>query len=157
MAARFPAHRALSRDVWLPLAAAAVLVAVLSILKRSAAAISVAQAGTVLAIFGLGGALLGMDEQISARGVLLRTEINVRAIPGDMLFVHDLSRGIGYGLNFYLRRELPPWRGSGGFVFTSLEGEKKLIEAGYSCPQALFPPAAILCSRAPLSNSPPLR
>ena len=156
-AARFAAHGALSRDVWLPLAAAAVVAAVLSILNRSAAAISVTQAGTVLAIFGLGGALLGMDEQISARGVLKRTEINVRAIPGDMLFVHDLSRGIGYGLNFYLRRELPPWRGSGAFVFTSLEGEKKLIEAGYSCPQEPFPPPAILCSRAPLPNSPPLR
>lgn len=147
-------------DVWLPLAAAAIAAAVLAILNWSAAAVSLAQAGTILAIFGLGGALIWMDGRISARGVLKMTQVQVDSIPDDMLFVNDLSRGIRYGLNFYLHREIPQWPESGnprGFVFTSVQSQHKLIEAGYSCQHHRFPPAAILCEGPPLANSPPFR
>ena len=148
--------RSYNSSVWLPLVAAAVLCAAAAILNRSARAVSLAQAGTLLAFLGLGGTLMCMDGRISARGVLQMTGVHFDSIPADMLFVNDLSRGIHYGLNFYLHREIPPWPGSGGargWVFTSVRSQHKLIEAGFSCQQHHFPLAAILCSGPPQPNS----
>ena len=104
----------------------------------------------LLAIFGLSRSLVWMDPQLSARGVIRVAYTPVQSVPADKLFVHDLTRGIQYGLNFYLRRDIPHWNPQSravGLVFTSWKGQQELKAAGFSCKQHLVYPAAILCQQ----------
>jgi 4-amino-4-deoxy-L-arabinose transferase-like glycosyltransferase len=155
---RFAAHRILGEDilpapwtsgVWFPLLVAAIVAAILVILGRSVTSICVAQIGVLLATLGLSSGIVWMDPQLSARGIINQVKYaSLDAAPTGMLFVHDLPRGIHYGLNFYLHREVPQWTQQAkarGLVFTSLRSEQQLKSAGYSCQQYLVYAAAILC------------
>jgi 4-amino-4-deoxy-L-arabinose transferase-like glycosyltransferase len=154
---RFASHRILGADiipapwtgaVWLPLLLAGVVAAILVGFRRDVVSLCVLQVGVLLAILGLARGLVWMDPQLSARGVLEVTHVPLQSVPANKLFVHDLTRGMRYGLNFYLRREIPQWTQEtkvGGLVFTSLKGQQELKAAGYSCKQHIVYPAAILC------------
>jgi 4-amino-4-deoxy-L-arabinose transferase-like glycosyltransferase len=154
---RFASHRILGQDilpapwttgVWLPLLVAALVGAVLAGTHRSAVAICALQIGVLLAIFELGGGLVWMDPQVSARGVIEAAQVTMESAALGGLFVYDLPRGINYGLNFYFHRELPQWTPevqAQGLVFTSLKDEKQLKAIGYYCQLHLVYPAAILC------------
>ncbi len=110
--------------------------------------ICVLQIGVLLAILGLSRGLVWMDPQLSARGVIKVAYTQLQSLPADKLFVHDLTGGIQYGLNFYLRRDIPQWKPQSkavGLVFTSRKGQQKLKAAGFSCKQHIVYPAAILC------------
>jgi len=154
---QFASHRILGQDilpapwtgaVWLPLLFAGVVAAIFVGLRRDIVSLCVLQVGVLLAILGLARGLVRMDSQLSARGVIEVAHVPLQSVPANKLFVHDLTRGMRYGLNFYLRREIPQWRQEskvGGLVFTSLKGQQELKAAGYSCKQHIVYPAAILC------------
>jgi len=154
---RFAAHRILGQDilpapwtgaVWPPLLLAGFVAAILAGLRRGVASLCVLQVGVLLAMSGFARGLVRMDPQLSARGVLEVAHAPLQSVPANKLFVHDLTRGMRYGLNFYLRREIPQWTQeskAGGLVFTSLKGQQELKAAGYTCPQHIVYPAAILC------------
>ena len=154
---QFASHRILGQDilpapwtgaVWLALLFAGVVAAIFVGLRRDIVSLCVLQVGVLLAILGLARGLVRMDSQLSARGVIEVAHVPLQSAPANKLFVHDLTRGMRYGLNFYLRREIPQWRQEskvGGLVFTSLKGQQELKAAGYSCKQHIVYPAAILC------------
>ena len=154
---RFASHPILGGDilpapwtgaVWLPLLLAGVVAAILAGLERDAGSLAVLQMGVLLAILGLARGLVWMDPRLSARGVLEVTPVPWQSVPAGKLFVHDLTRGMQYGLNFYLRREIPQWRQeskAGAWVFTSWKGQQELKAAGYSCRRHIVYPAAVLC------------
>ena len=147
-------------QVWLPLFISAVIAFICVARRRTLLATLAIHAGVLISILGIGRGLIWMDPQISARGVLRATFVPVQSITTAMLYVHDLPRGIHYGLNFYLRRDIPRWSpeiDSQGYVFTSWKGQEKLRAVKYTCQQHLVFPAAFLCSKDPgiLADSPP--
>jgi len=154
---RYAAHRILGEDilpapwtgaVWFPLLLSGVVALLFAGLRRNVMSICVLQIGVLLAILGLSRGLVWMDPQLSARGVIKVAYTQLQSLPADKLFVHDLTGGIQYGLNFYLRRDIPQWKPQSkavGLVFTSRKGQQKLKAAGFSCKQHIVYPAAILC------------
>jgi hypothetical protein len=87
-----------------------------------------------------------MDPQLSARGVIAMSPADRQSLRSTDLFVYDVPRGIHYGLNFYLQRDISEWTvGARGLVFSSWKGQSKLQAHGYVCQQQGFFPAAVLC------------
>jgi len=152
---RFAAHRTLGQDispaswttnVWLPLLLAGLLGSVLSVKRHRVAAICTLQVGMLLATWSLSGGLAWMDSQLSARGVIAASHMDVRFLTSSDVFAYDVPRGIHYGLNFYLRREIPDLpSGTQGLVFSSWRGLSALQTRGYVCERYLVFPAAVLC------------
>jgi 4-amino-4-deoxy-L-arabinose transferase-like glycosyltransferase len=157
VAEHYAAHRILGEDilpapwtgaVWFPLVLSGVVAVLFAGLRRNVVSICVLQIGVLLAILGLSSGLVWLDPQLSARGVIRVAHTPLQSVPADKLFVHDLTRGIQYGLNFYLRRDIPLWNPQSkapGLVFTSWKGQQELKAAGFSCKQHIVYPAAILC------------
>jgi 4-amino-4-deoxy-L-arabinose transferase-like glycosyltransferase len=146
--------------VWLPLLISGAIALISVARGRTNLATLAIHAGVLISILGIGRGLMWMDPQMSARGVLRATFVPVQSITSGMLYVHDLPRGIQYGLNFYLRHDIPRWSPDAdphGYVFTSWKGQEKLKTVGYTCQQHLVFPAAFLCSKDPgiLADSPP--
>ena len=87
-----------------------------------------------------------VDSQFSARGVLTASHTDAQSLSSADVFVYDVPRGIHYGLNFYLRGDLPEWTSeTRGFVFSSSNGQSRLQAQGYVCQQHAVFPAAVLC------------
>jgi hypothetical protein len=100
----------------------------------------------LLATWSLSRGITWMDSQLSARGVITAGHMGVPSLRSADVFVYDLPRGIRYGLNFYLQRELPEWTtGARGLVFSSWKGQSTLRSQGYACEPRLGSAAAILC------------
>jgi 4-amino-4-deoxy-L-arabinose transferase-like glycosyltransferase len=154
--ARFAAHHALGADllparwsiqVWFPLLIAGILGGILK--HRLVGALCALQIGMLLATWSFSRGLTWMDPELSARGVIAASHTYVHSLSLAGVFVYDLPRGIHYGLNFYLRRDIPEWTTEArGFVFSSSKGESRLQAQGYVCQQHLVLPAAILCKPA---------
>jgi 4-amino-4-deoxy-L-arabinose transferase-like glycosyltransferase len=152
---RFVAHRGLGTDVvpapwtkevWLPLIVAGIVGAILNLKLQAPVALCVLQIGMLIATSCLSRGVAWMDSQLSARGVLTASNTDVQSLRAANVLVYDVPRAIHYGLNFYLRRDIPEWTpGSRGLVFTSWKGQSILQAQGYVCQQHLVIPAAILC------------
>jgi len=137
-----------TRNVWLPLVAAGVGAIVLSALRRPRASICAVQLGMLLSTLGLLAGLHWVDAQYSARGVLAANAMSSQPA-SSAVFVHDVPRGIQFGLNFYLHRELPIWqKGDNGLVFTSSKGQAELMQEGFVCVRRVTFAAALLCRNA---------
>jgi len=65
---------------------------------RDIVSLCVLQVGVLLAILGLARGLVRMDSQLSARGVNRSRTCPLQSAPANKLFVHDLTRGMRYGL-----------------------------------------------------------
>jgi 4-amino-4-deoxy-L-arabinose transferase-like glycosyltransferase len=132
------------------------------ILRRKAFVAAIAmQIALLLAILGLGSGLRWMDPQLSARGVLAVARRSGReSLPANVL-VYRVPRGIWYGLNFYLHREIPEWdpaKAAGDLrtvVFAPYSKIKAAEQAGFSCPDAIVFPAAFACRREPALSERP--
>jgi 4-amino-4-deoxy-L-arabinose transferase-like glycosyltransferase len=153
--AGFAFHRTLGTDiipapwttnVWLPLFVAGIVGAILNIRRHAVAALCALQIAMLLATWNFSGGLTWMDPQLSARGVIAANDTDVQSLRSADVFVYDVPRGIHYGLNFYLRREIPEWTtGARGLVFSSWKGQSGLQAQGYVCQQHEVFPAALLC------------
>jgi signal transduction histidine kinase len=152
---RFAAHNVLGQDiipaswttnVWFPLIAAGILATILNFKRNATTALCVLQLGMLLATWNFSRGLTWMDSQLSARGVIAVSHTDIQSLRSTDLFAYDIPRGIHYGLNFYLRRDLPEWTtGSRGLVFSSWKAQSRLQAQGYVCQQHEVFPAAILC------------
>jgi 4-amino-4-deoxy-L-arabinose transferase-like glycosyltransferase len=155
---RSAAHRAFGTDiipapwttnVWFPLLIAGILGCILVLLRRPVTCLYAVQVGVLLAAWGLSSGLVWMDPQLSARGVITANRRDVRSLASTDVFVYDLPRGMHYGLNFYLGREIPEWTTAArGLVLSSWKGQSRLQAEGYACQQHLVFPAAFLCKKA---------
>ena len=161
---RSAAHRFLGTDiipapwttnVWFPLLIAGILGGILVLLRRPVSCLYAVQVGVLLAAWGLSRGLAWMDPQLSARGVIAASHTDAQSLASTDIFVYDLPRGIHYGLNFYLRREIPEWTtGAHGLVLSSWKGQSRLQREGYACQQHLVFPAAFLCKKAEVLAAP---
>ncbi len=163
---RFAAHRALGTDiipapwttnVWFPLLIAGILGGILALFRRPVTCLCAVQLGVLLATWNLSSGLAWVDPQFSARGVITASHTDVQSLTFADVFVYDVPRGIHYGLNFYVRREIPEWTsGTRGLVFSSWKGQSRLQAQGYACQLHLVFPAAFLCKEAKtLAANPP--
>jgi 4-amino-4-deoxy-L-arabinose transferase-like glycosyltransferase len=153
---RFAAHRALGTDiipapwtrkVWFPLLIAGIVGSLFAFRRRPVSCLC-AVLGMLLATWNLSSGLARLDPQFSARGVITASHTDVQYLSSVDIFVHDVPRGIDYGLNFYLRREIPEWtNGSRGLVFSSWKGQARLQAEGYACQPHLVYAAAFLCKK----------
>jgi 4-amino-4-deoxy-L-arabinose transferase-like glycosyltransferase len=153
---RFAAHRALGSDIlpapWFSQVSAClvftgILAGIFVFLRRPVVSICAIQVGVLLATWSFSSGLVWVDPQFSARGVIAAGGVGINSLASEDVFVNDVPRGINYGLNFYLRREIPQWRtGMRGIVFTTSKRQSELQAAGYTCQAHLVLPAAILCS-----------
>jgi hypothetical protein len=101
----------------------------------------------LLATWSFSRGLTWMDSQLSARGVIAANHTDAQSLRSADVFVYDVPRGIHYGLNFYLQREIPEWTTEArGLVFSSWKGQSRLQAQGYVCQQHLVLPAALLCN-----------
>jgi 4-amino-4-deoxy-L-arabinose transferase-like glycosyltransferase len=165
--ARFAAHRALGTDIrpapWtmsvlLPLILTGILGVILNLKRDAVAPLCALQIGMLLATWGFSRGLTWMDPQLSARGVISASHTDAHSLSSTDVFVYDVSRGIHYGLNFYLRRDIPEWTAEArGPVFSSWKGQSKLQAQGYVCLQHIVFPAAILCKLPETSAAHPSR
>jgi 4-amino-4-deoxy-L-arabinose transferase-like glycosyltransferase len=142
-------------NVWLPLITAGILAVTLNLRRRTIASLCVLQIGMLLATLGFSRGLTRMDIQLSARGVIAASHMDVRSLSSSDLLVYDVPRGIHYGLNFYLRRDIPDWTdGAHGLVFSSRKGQSRLQAEGYVCQRQMVFPAAFLCEQSrPVTGS----
>jgi 4-amino-4-deoxy-L-arabinose transferase-like glycosyltransferase len=132
--------------IWLLPLLAGILGGALAAKHHAVPALCVLQVGVVLATWSLSLGLTWMDPQLSARGVIAASRMNVEWLRSADVFVYDLPRGIHYGLNFYLGRDISDWTpGSRGLVFSSWKGVSRLHAQGFVCRQHLVFPAGILC------------
>ena len=156
--ARVAAHRVLgtdivpspwTRNIWLPLVVVGFLAAILNIRRHAVAALCVLQIGMLLGTWSFSRGLTWVDPQFSARGVITASDTDAQSLSAADVFAYDVPRGIHYGLNFYLRRDIPEWKiEAHGPVFSSWKGQSQLQAQGYACQQhEVLYPAAILCKR----------
>ena len=153
--AQVAAHRVLgtdilpapwTRNIWLPLVVAGILGAILNIRRHAVAALCALQIGMLLGTWSFSRGLTWVDPQFSARGVITASPMDAQSLSAADVFVYDVPRGIHYGLNFYLRRDIPEWASeTRGFAFSSLKGQSRLQAQGYVCQQHVVFPAAVLC------------
>lgn len=138
-----------------PLFVGATVGSVLTFRRKALAAATAMQIAVLLAILGFGAGMRRMEAQLSARGIL-----RVAPMPGtesllDHVAVYRLPRGIRYGLNFYLHREIPEWdpAKAGGdaraLVFAPYSYIQVMQHAGFSCGSSIVFPAALVCRAGP--------
>src|SRR5215467_12822117 len=134
-------------SIYLPLFFGGLLTIALAWRKRLSGSLASAAATVLLAAMGVQGGLRQLDTVYSAR----QGAQAARAYPGfasSEAAVYEEARGVQFGLNFYLRRELPAWSVKDArirWVFTSRSGVERLENAGFECPKVIVFPAALPC------------
>jgi len=141
--------------IFLSLILGGLISVVLARTKRANAALL---CSTVTALFALLGAYDGLhwiDPLYSARKSASDVRRLHREFDPSQAAVYRASRGIEFGLNYYLRRELPSWSpGSppARWVFTPYSGTAELEKQGFKCPRFSVFPAVFLCENAALPD-----
>ena len=125
-----------------------IAVTVLGLLHRGFAGMMVAAlAFPAFLILGTGD-VWQLDEGVSARpaataalGMISNSEISAAA-------VCKLPRGLKFGMDFYLRRELPEWQPSvrNSIVFTTHRGSEELQKSGLRCYLYIAFPGVEICA-----------
>ena len=115
----------------------AAAVAILSLMRRNHTTAAMAVTALLLPIFltfGLDG--LQLDPGVSARRASQEAMELLLAPALQQATSYKLSRGLKYGLEFYLHREINEWDSSAGHetvVFTTRRGSAELQQLGISC------------------------
>ena len=116
----------------------AAVVAILSLLRRNRTVAAMAATALLLPIFlTFGPDDLGqLDAGVSARRASQEAMALLLAPAVQHATSYKLSRGLKYGLEFYLRREVNEWNPSashGTVIFTTRRGSAELQKLGISC------------------------
>ena len=126
---------------------AAVLVGALGLLRR--ARISFLLAGVVFPFFLTWGSdLWQLDLGVSARPAAKQAMERLANENLKKATTYKLSRGLAFGLNFYLHRELFEWSppaGHSSIVFTTYRGSQELNRLGVHCEWYIAYPAVQIC------------
>ncbi len=112
--------------------------------------VPLALAAIVLPVFMTFGTenLWELDEGLSARPAAHSTMDHLPSTELASATTYKLRRGLKFGLNFYLHRELPEWSPSVGrnaIVFTSQEHTNELERMGAHCFLYIASPAVEIC------------
>jgi 4-amino-4-deoxy-L-arabinose transferase-like glycosyltransferase len=127
----------------------AAVVAILSLTRRNYTAAAMAVTALLLPIFftfGLDD--LQLDPGVSARRASQEAMELLLAPAVQQATSYKLSRGLKYGLEFYLRREINEWDSSAGHetvIFTTRRGSAELQKLGISCSHYIAYQAVDFC------------
>jgi 4-amino-4-deoxy-L-arabinose transferase-like glycosyltransferase len=94
------------------------------------------------------GNLSELDEGVSARSAAASAESHLPSAELLTASSYKLPRGLKFGLNFYLHRELPEWAppaGRSSVIFTTHAGSKELEHVGLHCFSYTAYPAVGIC------------
>jgi 4-amino-4-deoxy-L-arabinose transferase-like glycosyltransferase len=110
-----------------------------------------ALAAIVLPVFMTFGAenLWVLDDGVSARPAAQGAKDHLPLAELDIATTYKLQRGLEFGLNFYLHRELAEWSppvGRSSIVFTSHKYSKELERMGVHCFDYIAYPAVEVCA-----------
>jgi len=134
---------------------AAVLVGVLALLRRPT--LSMLLAAVVFPFFLTGGSdWWELDEGVSARPAARLVTNRLATEELGNATAYKLSRGLVYGLNFYLRREIYEWSmvsGRSSIIFTNYRGSAELEKLGIRCPAYEAFPAVEICEDGKVMRS----
>jgi 4-amino-4-deoxy-L-arabinose transferase-like glycosyltransferase len=112
-------------------------------------------------VFSLtGDAVWSLDKGISPRVAASYTWETTRNSPDKQIFVYGLRRADGYGLSFYLHRELQEWTSNErhhAWVLTNYEGQEHLRQLGLACPPMRRGAPIAICKEQELADSLPGR
>ena len=92
--------------------------------------------------------LWALDQGVSARSAAERAESHLSSTELERASSYKLSRGLKFGLNFYLHRELAEWAppvGRSSIIFTTRAGSKELEQMGIRCFSYTVYPAVGIC------------
>jgi 4-amino-4-deoxy-L-arabinose transferase-like glycosyltransferase len=117
--------------------------------KRRADASLLCSIATVLfALLGAYDGLHWIDPVYSPRAAVAAMQKFHPNFDPESTAAFQLPRGAHFGLNFYLRREIPDWSSttdSARIVFTTYQGQSGLQNAGFKCTRGVVLPAVIAC------------
>ncbi len=116
-----------------------IVASLMGALKKTVPALLLSGAAFLGAIvFSLtGDAVWSLDEGISPRVAANYAWETTRDSPEKQILMYGLRRADGYGLSFYLHRELQEWtanKRNHGWVLTNYEGQRRLSQLGLTCP-----------------------
>ena len=125
-----------------------IVVGTLGLLRSGRKALALA--AIVLPVFMTFGTedLRQLDDGVSARLVAQRAKDHLPSAELDIATTYKLQRGLKFGLNFYLHRELAEWSppsGHGSIVFTTHGHAKELEQMGVHCHRDGPYPAIEIC------------
>lgn len=115
-----------------------IVAALLGAFKKTVPALLLSAVAFLAAIvFSLtGDAVWSLDRGISSRTAASFAWETIRASPDTRVLTYGLRRADGYGLSFYLHRELKEWTASErqhGWVLADYEGQERLRQLGLTC------------------------
>ena len=128
----------------------AILVTILSVWRGNRTVAAIAVTALLFPIFFTFGPddLWQLDEGVSARQAS-KDAMEYLCVPAvRQATSYKLSRGLKYGLEFYLRREIDEWNTSANYrtvIFTTHRGSAELQKLGISCSYYIAFPAVELC------------
>ncbi len=128
----------------------ATVVVILSLLRRNRTAVAIAATALLLPIFLTFGPddLWQLDAGVSARPAAQGAIDHLPAAELGTATTYKVQRGLKFGLNFYLHRELAEWVppvGRSSIVFTSHMYTKELEQMGVRCSRSIAFPAVEIC------------
>jgi hypothetical protein len=127
----------------------AAVVAILSLLRRNRTVAAMAVTALLIPIFlTFGPNDPQLDPGVSARRASQDAMELLLAPALQQATSYKLSRGLKYGLEFYLRREVNEWNPSasrGTVIFTTRRGSAELQQLGISCSHYVAYQAVAFC------------
>ncbi len=128
----------------------ATVVVILSLLRRNRTAVAMAVTALLFPVFLTFGPddLWQLDAGVSARPASQEATDYLLVPAVQQATSYKLPRGLKYGLQFYLRREVNEWNPSanhGTVIFTTHRGSAELQKLGISCSDYLAFPAVQFC------------
>jgi 4-amino-4-deoxy-L-arabinose transferase-like glycosyltransferase len=127
---------------------AGIAIGALAVLRRAQIALVIAAfALPIFLIFGTGNSWT-LDEGVSARPAALDALHHLTNADLDKATVYKLKRGLAFGLNFYLGRELQEWipdNPQHSIIFTSFASAQELEKLGVQCGAYIAYPAVMIC------------
>jgi 4-amino-4-deoxy-L-arabinose transferase-like glycosyltransferase len=120
--------------------------------KHSNASLLCSTATMLFALLGAYDGLHWIDPLYSARNAATGIKTFDPNFDPAAAAAFQLPRGAQFGLNFYLRREIPHWSttDSATIVFTTPEGQSRVENAGFQCRGYVVFPAVIPCRSSTL-------
>jgi hypothetical protein len=116
--------------------------------KRAKASLFCSTATMLLTLSGGYSGLHWIDPLYSARNAVVDIQTLDPSFDPASAATFQLPRGAHFGLNFYLRREIPEWSSqtdSAKIVFTTYHQQSRMQNAGFKCRRYIVFPAVIPC------------
>jgi 4-amino-4-deoxy-L-arabinose transferase-like glycosyltransferase len=131
---------------------AGIAIGILAVLRQPRIALVIAAVALPSFMFFGASNLWELDAGVSARPAVDGAMDHLSRADLDRATTFKLRRGLGFGLNFYLHRELKEWSQASGdksIIFTTHSGSTELARGGISCFFYVAYPAVEICGVTP--------